>query len=110
MRNLRCRILKHEQLEELCVLAASAEIEPTDLEQVRAHLQECEACRSLFVQIGEIHSQHLSTLPSSGRELSPAQESLNKDLILAAARNEGLRFEGPQEREIPYEKPRIEFI
>jgi hypothetical protein len=109
MQSSRCQILKHEQLEELCVLAASGEIEPCDLRRVREHLQECEACRLLFVEIGELHSHHLSFLSNPGVEQDSARETRIKNSILAAAQMEGARFAEPVET-ILYEKPKIELI
>ncbi len=110
MASSRWEILKHEQLEELCVLAASGSLDSAGLEQVRAHLDECASCQALFADIGDVHAIHLSEIQSTVTAPDHDREIRIKNLILLGARNEGAHFSQPLESPAHYEKPRIELI
>ncbi len=88
MANLRWSILKHEQFEELCVLAAAGEVEPAELERVRAHLDECESCRVLVAEIGDLLAIQLSSIASLRTESHCDRELRIKNSILVAASKE----------------------
>jgi len=84
----RWAILKHEQFEELCVLAAAGEIEPAELERVRAHLDECKSCRVLVAEIGDLHAIQFSPIPSLRTESHCERELRIRKAVLVAASKE----------------------
>ncbi len=110
MASLRWAILNHEQLEELCVLAASGHVNPAELAQVRAHLDECVVCRALFADVGDVHAIYLSEIPGTVAALDCEREIRTKNLILLAARNESAYFSQSLESPAQHEKPGIKLV
>jgi anti-sigma factor ChrR (cupin superfamily) len=88
MADSRLAILNHEQFEELCVLAAAGEIEPAELARVRVHLYECESCRVLVAEIGDLLAIQLSPIASLRTGSHCERELRIKNSILVAASKE----------------------
>jgi predicted nucleic acid-binding Zn-ribbon protein len=82
-------ISKHDQLRELCVLAATADVPFAEWEELKLHLNECQSCRLLFRELRDFYAVELSHLPSFATSRSAEQEDQLKDSILRAARAEG---------------------
>ena len=86
------RISKHDQLRELCVLAAAGDVPPMESERLRIHLNECAPCRQLFEELRDLHAVEFANLPCSAVAADSQRESRLKDSILRAARGESLRL------------------
>ena len=50
---------RHEQFEELCAQAAVGELSGTEWQDLNAHLKECPACRAIFEDMRQVHSEWL---------------------------------------------------
>ena len=87
-------ILRHEQLEELCFLAATGEVREAEWEMVRAHLGECRSCRNSFSDLGTIHSVCFTQAPGFEVERAENAEDRLRNSILRAASREGAQFSG----------------
>ena len=88
----RHEISIHEPFEELCVLAAAGQILSADWERLQTHLEECEACRSVFADAGEIHCQWLPQRSNFEITRDPSTESLLKSRILKQISRDGGRL------------------
>jgi hypothetical protein len=78
----------HEQYEELCALAASGQASPSDLQDLRSHLDSCPSCRSAAYDFNQISAQGLAQV---------AAHRLNCEIpkgmtarFIARARSEGV--------------------
>ena len=91
----RWPISKHDQLRELCVLAAAGNFPSSESERVQEHLDECESCRALFTELRDVHAIQLAHVPSLAIRREPEEESRLKDSILRAAHGESVRFPDP---------------
>ena len=103
-------ILSHEQLEELCFLASTGEIQEAEWEVVKAHLEVCPSCRQSFSDLGTIHSACFTQAPVSEVERAPREEGRLRDSILRAASREGAQFSEHVEPQNEYEKPQCRAI
>ena len=111
MERERWPISKHDQLRELCVLAAAGNFPSSESERVQEHLDECESCRALFTELRDVHAIQLAHVPSLAIRREAEEESRLKDSILRAARGESLRFPEPLGAQvIQYEKPEIRLL
>lgn len=104
-------MLKHEQYEELCALAAVGEVSTAEAEQeeLKIHLKDCASCRSVLADIGEIHAKWLPERPGFEIQRSPAAESRLHRLILDRATAEGARFSDQAFPEAHFELLRTRF-
>src|SRR5437667_5278358 len=105
MERERWPISKHDQLRELCVLAAAGDLPQSESGRLRVHLVECECCRALFTELRDVHAIQLAHVPSLTTYRESEEESRLKDSILRAAREERFRLPGPRRSHIEYEKP-----
>jgi len=53
---------EHDEFKELCALAASGSLEPSELPELQAHLKHCEKCREVFRQYKILTSQGIAIL------------------------------------------------
>ncbi len=107
----RWLISKHDQLRELCVLAAAGDFRSSESERLRVHLDECESCRALFTELRDVHAIQLAHVPSLAIRREPEEESRLKDSILRAAHGENVRFpESLRAQVSKYEKPEIKLV
>ncbi|HKI11187.1 MAG TPA: hypothetical protein VKA02_03670 [Candidatus Acidoferrum sp.] len=53
---------EHDEFKELCALAASGSLEPSELPELQAHLKHCEACREVFRQYQILTTQGIAIL------------------------------------------------
>ena len=107
----RWLISKHDQLRELCVLAAAGDLRSSESERLRVHLDECESCRALFTELRDVHAIQLAHVPSLAIRREPEEESRLKDSILRAAHGENVRFPDPLGSQVgEYEKPEIRLV
>jgi hypothetical protein len=83
---------KHEQFEELCAQAAVGELSGMEWLDLNAHLKECPACRSVFEDMRQIHSDWLPERSGFAIERTPASEWGLRRLILERVRQEGAQF------------------
>ena len=97
-------ILSHEQLEELCFLASTGEIQEEEWEVVKAHLEECASCRQSFSDLGAIHSACFAQALGSDVERAPGAEGRLRNSILRAASREGAQLSEHVEPQNEYEK------
>ncbi len=111
MERERWLISKHDQLRELCVLAAAGDVAPSESGRVHLHLDKCESCRALFAELRDIHAIQLAHVPSLAIRREAEEESRLKDSILRAARGESVRFPEPLGAQvIQYEKPETKLV
>src|SRR5258708_23680374 len=61
---------EHEKYKELCALAASGGLAPLELSELRAHLEDCDACREVFSQYQILSTEGIPTL-AEGNLASP---------------------------------------
>jgi len=93
-------MLKHEQYEELCALAATGQLSPDEQRQLKEHLDGCQACRATCEEFSLI----LRELPiTKGRLVNRAvlrqiDESEARKQFLGRARAEGRRFSEDAEK------------
>src|SRR6266566_2134441 len=107
----RWLISKHDQLRELCVLAAAGDVAPSESGRVHLHLDECQSCRALFAELRDVHAIQLAHVPSLAIRREPEEESRLKDSILRAAHGESVRFTDPVGSQVgEYEKPEIRLV
>jgi len=107
----RWLISKHDQLRELCVLAAAGDFRSSESEWLRVHLDECKSCRALFTELRDVHAIQLAHVPSLAIRREPEEESRLKDSILRAAYGENVRFPDPLGSQVgEYEKPEIRLV
>ncbi len=106
MQRERWPISRHDQLRELCVLAAAGDLPSSESGRLRLHLDECESCRALFMELRDVHAIQLAHVPSLATSRAPEEDSRLKDSILRAARGEILRLPDPTSH-IEYERPGI---
>jgi hypothetical protein len=83
---------KHEQFEELCAQAAISELSGEELQELNMHLKECLACRAVFEDMRQIHSNWLPERSGFQIERTPASELGLRRLILERVGKEGARF------------------
>jgi hypothetical protein len=83
---------KHEQFEELCARAAVGELSGTEWQDLNTHLKECPACRSVFEDMRQIHSDWLPERSGFEIERTPASELGLRRLILERVSKEGAQF------------------
>jgi hypothetical protein len=102
-------VLKHEEYEELCALAAVGEVSKEEQEELKIHLKDCDSCRSVLADLGEIHSKWLPEQPGFEIQRSPAAETRLRRLILNRATAEGARFSDQAFPEAHFELPRARF-
>ncbi len=107
MERERWPISKHDQLRELCVLAAAGDLPQSESERLRVHLEKCECCRALFTELRDVHAIQLAHVPSLTTNRESEEESRLKDSILRTAREESFRLPGPPTSHIEYKKPEI---
>src|SRR5260370_18425695 len=110
MERERWPISKHDQLRELCVLAAAGDVPACEADSLRLHLDDCESCRSLFTELRDVHAIQLAHVPSLATHPDSERESRIKDSILRAARGESLRLSDPPKSDVEYAKPEIKLI
>jgi hypothetical protein len=53
---------EHDKFKELCALAASGSLEPSELPELQAHLKHCEKCRKVFRQYQILTTQGIAIL------------------------------------------------
>jgi hypothetical protein len=53
---------EHEKYKELCALAASGNLAPLELSELRAHLEYCEFCQEAYVQYQLLNTEGIPTL------------------------------------------------
>jgi len=53
---------EHDEFKELCALAASGSLEPSELPELQAHLKHCEKCREVFRQYQILTTQGIAIL------------------------------------------------
>ncbi len=53
---------EHDEFKELCALAASGSLEPSELPELQAHLKHCEKCREVFRQYQILTTQGMAVL------------------------------------------------
>jgi len=83
---------RHEQFEELCAQAAVGELSGTEWQELNAHLKECPACRAVFEEMRQIHSDWLPERSGFEIERTPASELGLRRLILERVGKEGAQF------------------
>ena len=67
---------EHDEFKELCALAASGSLEPSELPELKAHLKHCEKCREVFRQYQILTTQGMTLLADAYPERQ-AQVSWN---------------------------------
>ena len=89
---------EHDEFKELCALAASGSLEPSELPELRAHLKHCEKCREVFRQYQILTTQGMTLLADAYTERQ-AQVSWNdasvRERLLECVRAERRRSENP---------------
>ncbi len=98
-------ISSHEQLEELCFLAAAGEVQEAEWELVKAHLEECPSCRCSFSELGAIHSACFTQAPGFEVELAQDAENRLRNSVLRAASRDGAQFSCHVRPQNNYEVP-----
>jgi Putative zinc-finger len=83
---------RHEQFEELCAQAAIGELSGEELQELNMHLKDCPACRTVFEEIRQIHSDWLPERSCFEIERTPASELGLRRLILERVGKEGAQF------------------
>jgi hypothetical protein len=83
---------RHEQFEELCAQAAVGELSGKDWQDLKTHLKECPACRAVFEDMRQIHSDWLPERSGFEIERTPASELGLRRLILERVSKEGVQF------------------
>jgi hypothetical protein len=83
---------KHEQFEELCAQAAVGELSGPEWQDLNTHLKECSACRAVFENMQQIHSDWLPERSGFEIERTPASELGLRRLILERVGREGAQF------------------
>jgi hypothetical protein len=83
---------RHEQFEELCAQAAVGELSGTEWQELKTHLKECPACRTVFEDMRQIHSDWLPERSGFEIERTPASELGLRRLILERVGKEGAQF------------------
>jgi hypothetical protein len=97
----RWQMLTHDQFEELCALACAGEIGTDDAKLLEEHLDGCAACRSVFVDLREIHAQWLPA-HSDSVSMPPAHADWRlRQAILKQARSEGAHFSEAALKSLP---------
>lgn len=112
-------MLKHEQFERLCALAATGQLSPDEQQQLNEHLADCESCRTACEEFAVI----LKEMPVVDRRsadkaiLRQMEESGFRGRFIARARAEGHRFSmeaemGPGRRtwRFPRMVPRYQWV
>jgi hypothetical protein len=74
---------EHDRFKELCALAASGSLEPSELPELQAHLKHCEACREVFRQYQILTTQGIAILADA---YSAKQAQVGWDGALACDR------------------------
>jgi hypothetical protein len=82
----------HDQFEQLCALAAAGEIGLSDRQVLKAHLETCASCRSVFADMEEIHAELLPEHPGCEIATDPQSDLRLRTAILKRATKEGARF------------------
>jgi len=59
---------EHDKFKELCALAASGSLEPSELPELQAHLKHCEACREVLRQYQILTTQGIASLADAYME------------------------------------------
>ena len=59
---------EHDEFKELCALAASGSLEPSELPELQAHLKHCEKCREVFRQYQILTTQGVAILADAYAE------------------------------------------
>jgi len=83
---------RHEQFEELCAQAAVGELSGEELQELNMHLKDCPACRTVFEDMRQLHSEWLPERSESEIERTPASELGLRRLILERVGKEGAQF------------------
>jgi hypothetical protein len=73
-------------------LAAAGEIGHDDWQVLKAHLEECASCRSVFADVGEIHAKWLPEHPDFQIAREPHSDLRLRKAILKRATKAGARF------------------
>jgi len=82
---------EHEKYKELCALAASGNLAPLELSDLRVHLQDCESCQEAFAQFQILTTEGLPALAGSYLAkpgLSTWDDSAARDRLFASVRME----------------------
>src|SRR5437762_13400036 len=95
MERQRWPISRHDQLRELCVLAAAGDLPHPESERLRVHLEKCERCQALFRELRDVHAVQLAHVLSLATRRESEEECRLKDSILRAARGECFRLTDP---------------
>jgi len=80
----------HEHYEELCALAASGQVSPDELTDLRSHLENCPSCRGAAYDFTQISAQALSQL--AAKRLHCQIPSGMTQRFVARARSEGIEI------------------
>jgi uncharacterized protein YhaN len=83
---------RHEQFEELCAQAAVGELSGTEWQELKTHLKECPACRTVFEDMRQIHSDWLPERSGFEIQRTAASELGLRRLILERVSKEGAQF------------------
>jgi hypothetical protein len=80
----------HEQYEELCALAASGQASPSDLTNLRTHLEDCPSCRAAAYDFTQVSAQGLAQIAAKRLrcEIPPGMTQR----FVARARSEGIEL------------------
>ncbi|MFI5097430.1 MAG: hypothetical protein ACHQT6_05595 [Candidatus Acidiferrales bacterium] len=68
MLNIQGGCDEHDKFKELCALAASGSLEPSELLELQAHLKHCEQCREVFRQYQILTTQGITILADACME------------------------------------------
>jgi hypothetical protein len=82
---------EHEKYKELCALAASGNLAPLELSDLRVHLHDCESCQEAFSQFQILTTEGLPALAGSylaKPERAAWDDSAARDRLLASVRME----------------------
>ncbi|HTB91333.1 MAG TPA: hypothetical protein VK728_00790 [Candidatus Sulfotelmatobacter sp.] len=80
---------EHEKYKELCALAASGNLAPLELSDLRVHLQDCESCQEAFAQFQILTTEGLAALAGSylaNPARSTWDDSAARDRLFASVR------------------------
>ncbi len=88
----------HDQFEQLCAVAAVGEIGLDDSQALKAHLETCASCRSIFADMMEIHARWLPERSDFEIDTASQSDRRLRNAILKRATKEGARFSREAQR------------
>jgi len=102
--------MEHSHFEELAVLAATSQIHPEQLHELREHISVCAQCSTFFDDINAVGRNGLAQLAAERGGRGHAEPSVYlRQAFIERARNEGLRLTpGPAVENVPVANPPIE--